>query len=112
MDRSQAVALIGIVRNAAIILLATLTGMRSSERMELRVGCLRPPQQLAPGLVRYRLASKIGKGQPLGGTEDEWVVIEPAYRVTELLEHLHPNPIEDQPVVGLQTTSNRPRRSG
>jgi hypothetical protein len=89
LDRLQAVALVGIVRTAAITLLAAVSGMRSSELMELQVGCCRPPERHGPGLERFRLASKIIKGQPLGGIADEWVIIEPAYRAAQLLEHLH-----------------------
>jgi hypothetical protein len=77
LHRSEAVALVGVVRTAAIVLLAAVSGMRASELMELRVGCRRA-EEPAPGLRRFRLASKIVKGQPLGGTDDEWVVIEPA----------------------------------
>ena len=43
-----------------------------------------PDRGTGPGLTRFRLASKVIKGQPLGGTDDEWVVIEPAYRAVEL----------------------------
>lgn len=92
LHRSQAVAVVGIVRTAAIIVLAASSGMRSSELMELRVGCRRPIEEPIPGLKRYRIASKIVKGQPLGGTDDEWVVIEPAFRAVELAEQLHPDP--------------------
>lgn len=100
LDRLQAVALTGIARTAAIILLAAVSGMRSSELMELRTGCCRPPEQHGPGLVRYRLASKIIKGQPLGGVTDEWVVIAPAYRAAQLLERLHDNPGPEVPLLG------------
>jgi len=92
LHRSQAVALVGIVRTAAITILAAVSGMRSSELMELRAGCRRPPEESGPGLVRYRLASKIVKGQPLGCTSDECVVIEPVFRAVELAEQLHPDP--------------------
>ncbi|MER5352035.1 site-specific integrase [Kitasatospora sp. NPDC002551] len=92
LHRAQAVALVGIVRTAAMIVLATASGMRASELMELRIGCRRPPEEPVPGFTRYRLASKVIKGQPLGGTDDEWVVIEPVYRAVELAEDLH----EDQ----------------
>ena len=55
------------------------------ERTDGARGRLPPPARtLRPGLVRYRLASKLVKGQPLGGVPDEWVVIEPAYRAAEL----------------------------
>jgi len=100
LDRLQAVALAGIVRTAAITLLAAVSGMRSSELMELEAGCCRPPEYYGPGLVRYRLASKIIKGQQLGGTADEWVVIEPAYRAAQLLEQLHDNPEDGVPLLG------------
>jgi integrase len=100
LHRPQAAALVGIVRTAAIITLAALSGMRSSELMELRVGCCRPPEHFGPDLVRYRLASKVIKGQPLGGTADEWVVIQPAYRAAELLERLHENPVNGTPLLG------------
>jgi hypothetical protein len=43
-------------------------------------GFLQPVEEPLPGLKRYRIASKIVKGQPLGGTGDEWVVIELAFR--------------------------------
>jgi integrase len=94
LHRSEAVAVIGVVRTAAIIVLAASSGMRGSELMELRVGCRRPVEEPVPGLKRYRIASKIVKGQPLGGTDDEWVVIEPAFRAVELAEQLHPGPAE------------------
>lgn len=87
LHRSHAVALVGVVRTAAIVLLTAVSGMRASELMELRVGCRRPTEEPVPGLRRFRLASKIVKGQPLGGTDDEWVVIEPAYQAVELAEH-------------------------
>jgi integrase len=92
LHRSEAVALIGIVRTAAIVALAAASGMRASELMELRVGCRRPVEEPIPGLKRYRIASKIIKGQVLGGTDDEWVVIEPIHRAIELLEQLHDDP--------------------
>jgi hypothetical protein len=88
------------VRTAAIITIAAISGMRSSELMELQTGCCRPPEQLAPGLVRYRLASRVVKGQPLGGLADQWVVIEPVYRAAELLERLHQDAQPGQPLLG------------
>ncbi|HEX9354060.1 MAG TPA: hypothetical protein VF933_09630 [Streptosporangiaceae bacterium] len=100
LDRLEAVALPGIVRTAAMVILAAVSGMRSSELMELQVGCCRPPENHGPGLVRYRLASKIIKGQPLGGLADEWVVIEPAYQAARLLEQLHDNPEDGVPLLG------------
>ena len=100
LDRLEAVALTGIIRTASIALLAAVSGMRSSELMELETGCCRPPEQYADGLVRYRLASKIVKGQPLGGTPDEWVVIEAAYQAAQLLVRLHDDPRPGNPLLG------------
>jgi len=91
LHRSEAVALIGIARTAAIVVLAAASGMRASELMELRVGCRRVEEPI-PGLKRCRVASKIIKGQGLGGTDDEWVVIEPVHHAIELLEQLHDEP--------------------
>ncbi|MFD8565138.1 hypothetical protein ACFV1N_48410 [Streptosporangium canum] len=100
LDRLQATALIGIVRTAAITTLAAVSGMRSSELMELQVGCRRPPETHGPGLVRYRIASKVIKGQVLGGVDDEWVVIQPAYTAAGLLEQLHDNPVDGTALLG------------
>jgi hypothetical protein len=100
LHRDEADGLIGIVRTAAIIVILTVSGMRSSEVMELRVGARRPPEQLGPGLLRYRLASKVVKGQPLGGRDDEWVVIEPVFRAVELAEQLHDDATDGAPLFG------------
>ncbi len=91
LHRSEAAALIGIARTAAIVVLAAASGMRASELMELRVGCRRVEEPI-PGLKRYRVVSKIIKGQGLGGTDDEWVVIEPVHQAIELIEQLHDDP--------------------
>ncbi len=80
LSRVEAEALIGIVRTAAITLLAAVSGMRAGELMELRIGSCRPPEHYGDGLVRYRLASKVVKGQ--------------------LLEQLHDNPDEGAPLLG------------
>src|SRR5664280_759519 len=97
LHRDEADALVGILRTAAIIVILAVSGMRSSEVMELQVGGRRPPQELGHGLARYRLASRIVKGQPLGGLQDEWVVIEPVIRAVELAEQLHDDPLVLQP---------------
>ncbi|MEU8928094.1 site-specific integrase [Kitasatospora sp. NPDC048545] len=100
LHRLEAIAVVGIVRTAALITTAAISGMRASELMELRIGCRRPPEESIPGLVRYRLASKIVKGQPLGGTDDEWVVIEPVHRAVGLLEQLHEAPADGALLLG------------
>jgi hypothetical protein len=73
LDQQQARDLGGYLLTACLLVTATLTGMRECELMELRAGCRRPPAD--PAIGRYRLAGKLIKGQPLGGTADEWVVI-------------------------------------
>jgi integrase len=100
MHRSEAAALIGIARTAMIIIIAVASGMRASELMELRIGCRRPVEEHAPGLFRYRLASKVIKGQPLGGTADEWVVVEPVYLAAGLAEKLHDDPRDEVMLFG------------
>ena len=96
---SQAARLVGVVRTAAIIVIPAVSGMRASEVMELRVGCRRA-EESGPGLVRYRIASNVVKGQPLGGTQDEWVVIEPVYQAVGLAEQLHDDPRDGAPLFG------------
>jgi hypothetical protein len=100
LHKEEAIALIGIIRTATVLALAAITGMRASELMELQVGCRRPVEHHAPGLVRYRLVGKLVKGQPLGGVQDEWVVIEPAYHAATLAEQLHDNPVDGAPLLG------------
>jgi hypothetical protein len=73
-----------IVFNATLFVTSLITGMRSSEVMELSSESVQPPEDAMEGLVRYRLASMLIKGQQWGGVRDEWVVIEPAYRAVEL----------------------------
>lgn len=96
MHREEALTLIGVVRTAVILTLASITGMRASELMELQVGCRQPAEECGPGLVRYRLAGKLIKGQPLGGVRDEWVVIQDANEAVGLAEQLHDNPVDGQ----------------
>jgi hypothetical protein len=100
LHRLQAIALVGTIRTAAIVVIAAISGMRASELMELKIGCRRTVEPLGPGLVRYRLASTVVKGQPLGGTPDEWVVVEPVYQAVALAEQLHTDPHQGAPLFG------------
>ncbi|MFG2848225.1 site-specific integrase [Kitasatospora sp. NPDC048296] len=84
----EAMDLVEVGRTACLAVIAAASGMRSSELMELRIGCRQPPQEVAPGLFRHRLFSRIVKGQPLGGIEDEWVVVEQVERAVALAEQL------------------------
>jgi len=72
---------------ACLLVTATVTGMRECELMELRTGCRRPPAEEALG--RHRLAGTLVKGQPLGGTRDEWVVVPEVDHAIAVAERLH-----------------------
>lgn len=87
LHASQLSAFVHIGMTAALLVVATLSGMRNGELMELRLGCLRTEQTMA-GLTRFKLASSLIKGQPLGGTPEQWVIIEPAYQAVGLAEQL------------------------
>ena len=100
LHQLQAVALTGVVRTATAAVIAAVSGMRASELMELQAGCRQPTQEFGPGMTRYRLAGKLIKGQPLGGTRDEWVVIEPAYQAAGLAGQLHDDPADDALLFG------------
>jgi hypothetical protein len=89
---SKVVWLIERVRTACLVVLAAVTGMRMSEIAELPVDCLLPPQEVADGLTRYRIKSKRIKGQPHGGTWDEWVVVGEVHHAVTLLQRLLEEP--------------------
>ena len=87
LDERDIRDLAGYAHTACLLLTGALTGMRASELMELRRGCRRVTRH-GDGMTRYRLASKLIKGQPLGGTDEEWVVIEAVYDAIGLAEQL------------------------
>jgi hypothetical protein len=87
LDERDIRDLVGYAHTACLLLTATLTGMRESELMELRHGC-RTTTRHGDGLTRYRVKSKLIKGQPLGGTDEEWVVIGAVHDVIGLAEQL------------------------
>lgn len=71
------------VRTACLIVVALLTGMRGSELMEIPLdACV--VQDLGSGRVRYKLRTKLIKGQEQGGVWDEWVTVVRAHRAVEL----------------------------
>lgn len=76
------------VATAALVVTAALTGMRTSELLELEAGCRHPRPTISAGGVRFRLAGRLIKGQKLGGAPDEWVVIEQVDRAIALVETL------------------------
>ncbi|MER6096106.1 hypothetical protein ABT154_09645 [Streptomyces sp. NPDC001728] len=80
--------LTGVVRTASHLAVLALSGMRHSELLEMHVGCRIPPIEVGPGLNRYKLASRVVKGKPLGGVPDEWVVVWEAYQAAGVAEAL------------------------
>jgi hypothetical protein len=99
--------LTSLAATACLLVVATLTGMRESELMELRTGCRRPPA--AGPFTRHRLAGKLIKGQPLGGTDEEWVVIEQVHQAVALAERLSGHSEPGHPVFGRFSFSLRYR---
>jgi len=89
----------GLIRTSCLLITSAVTGMRSSELMELRAGCRRATTTSA-GLIRYRLAGKLIKGQGQGGTADEWVVVPQVDRAVALAEQLCDDTSPDAPVFG------------
>jgi hypothetical protein len=87
LDQRDVRDLVGYAHTACLLLTAALTGMRESELMELRHGC-RSITRHGDGMTRYRVKSKLIKGQPLGGTGEEWVVIEAVHDAVGLAEQL------------------------
>ncbi|HET8658822.1 MAG TPA: hypothetical protein VFM55_07460 [Micromonosporaceae bacterium] len=88
LDERDVRDLVGYLHTACLLVTATATGMRESELMELRTGCRRTTRH-GPDLVRYRLISKVIKGQPLGGIDDEWVVVEQVDQAVAMAEQLN-----------------------
>ena len=89
----------GLIRTSCLLITSAVTGMRSSELMELRAGCRRTTITSA-GMTRYRLVGKLVKGQGLGGTADEWVVVPEVDRAVALAEQLSDDTSPDAPVFG------------
>lgn len=72
------------VRTACSVVVALLTGMRGSELMEMPIDACLEPRDLGAGRVRYRLKTKLIKGQELGGVWDEWVTVRQAHTAVQL----------------------------
>jgi integrase len=87
LHEHQARDLIVYLNTAALLVTATVTGMRAGELMELRTGC-RHTTSHGPGLVRHHLTGTITKHRPPGGTPDEWVVIEQVDHAVAVAEQL------------------------
>jgi integrase len=80
----EVVHLTEVARTACLLVIAAVTGMRAGELMELTTAAPLPPRETAPGLARYKLAGRVIKDQPHGGTPDEWVVIAEVHRAARL----------------------------
>ena len=87
LDERDVRDLVGYAHTACLLLTAALTGMRGSELMELRHGC-RSASRHGDSMTRYRLESKLVKGQPLGGTREEWVVVRAVHDAVGMAERL------------------------
>lgn len=86
-DRNHLSVMVSAVTSACFYLTSALSGMRSSELLELTAGARRR-QQRSGGATRYRVASRRIKGEPFGGVEDSWVVLEDVYRALGVAEAL------------------------
>ena len=84
----EAVHLTEVARTACLLVIAAVTGMRAGELMELTTAASLPPRETVPGLARYKLAGRVIKDQPHGGTPDEWVVIAEVHRAARLAASL------------------------
>ncbi|WAX76998.1 integrase [Streptomyces sp. KMM 9044] len=73
---------------ACLVVTCALSGMRTSELLELEAGSRLPAVATPGGGPRFRLASRLIKGQKFGGVPDEWVVIEQVDRSVALAERL------------------------
>ncbi|MFZ0383138.1 MAG: hypothetical protein WAL38_35280, partial [Solirubrobacteraceae bacterium] len=91
--------MVTLTLNACLLLVAAISGMRAGELMELTPGACLPPRPTGPGLFRYVLGARRIKGAPFGGSADEWIVIEPAYRAVELAARLGRGD-PDEPIFG------------
>lgn len=78
-----------VVRTACLIVVAALSGMRHSELAAIGPGAVRR-EELDNGLVRYRVTSRLLKGEKPGGRREVWTVIEPVVRALARAEELSP----------------------
>jgi hypothetical protein len=92
IDDRRAFFLRRVLRSACVVVIGAVSGMRASELLELLVGCRQQPQQIAGGLVRYRISSKVIKGAPPGGLDDEWIVTREVFDAVGIAEQLLDQP--------------------
>lgn len=87
MSRGQLDATIYVLTSAAYFLTSALSGMRASELAELRTGCRRHEDRPGGG-QRFRLLTRRIKGEPFGGTDDAWVVLQEVHHAIGVVEDL------------------------
>jgi hypothetical protein len=79
---------------ACFCTIAALSGMRYSEIVEIRPGSIEPLDD-GLGVIRWRLRSKLIKGQRHGGRPESWHVIGPVVDAIKILERMHPSGPDD-----------------
>ncbi|UUU38449.1 hypothetical protein [Streptomyces sp. NBC_00162] len=84
LDHDQLRHLGRVVQHACMLITSTVSGMKASELAELTEDSCLPPTPACSGAMRYRLASRVIKGQEFGGLPEEWVVIEEAWKAVAL----------------------------
>lgn len=82
------VMLADYVLTACLVVTSALSGMRTSELLEIEVGSRLTDGETPGAGRRFRLAGKRIKWQKFGGVPDQWVVIEEADRAVALAEQL------------------------
>ncbi|SNR39824.1 hypothetical protein [Blastococcus mobilis] len=79
-----------LVRTACYIVVAALSGMRSSEIAAVERNSIRR-EEFAPGVIRRRIQSSLLKGEPPGGRRETWVIVDEVTQAIELAEALTTN---------------------
>lgn len=86
-SRSMISHMTRVVSTACYVVVAALSGMRSSELAAIERSAYRR-EVLDGGVVRYRVHSKLLKGEPPGGRREIWTVVEPVADALRLAEQL------------------------
>jgi hypothetical protein len=80
-------AMTTLVHVACYIVVAALSGMRTSEIAAIERNSI-TREEFAPGIVRRRIRSRLLKGEQPGGRRETWVVIDEVVQAIELAEAL------------------------
>ena len=95
---------------ACFCTIAALSGMRYSEIVEIRPASIELLDD-GLGVIRWRLRSKLVKGQRHGGRPESWHVIRPVVDAIKILERMHPNGPHD-PLLTHDLCRTNPRPPG